>query len=116
VRLLLDHHLSGHRIGGPLRTAGHDVRALQEDPELEGIADRDVLALAATEGRIVVTRNSRDFVPLAREWAELGRGHAGIILVWSFDHNAFSAIVEGVERRLAAYPTQDEWYDLVVSV
>jgi hypothetical protein len=29
-----------------------------------------VLGLAAAEGRIVITRNSRDFAPLLRDWAE----------------------------------------------
>ena len=80
------------------------------------MADRDILALAAAEGRIMVTRNSKHFAPLAREWASLGREHAGIILIWSFDHSEFSSIVDGVERQLAACPTQDEWHDLVVGV
>jgi hypothetical protein len=116
VRLLLDHNLSGKRLGGPLRAAGHDVRALNEEPQSEGLDDPDVLALAASEERIVVTRNSRDFAPLAREWAELGRAHAGLILVWSFDHGAFHEIVGGVERCLVVYPRQDQWRDLVVAI
>jgi hypothetical protein len=81
---------------------------------MEGLDDPDVLALATVEKRIVVTRNSRDFAPLAREWAELGRPHAGVILVWSCDHSEFAAIVSGVERYLSIYPTQDDWAGLVV--
>jgi predicted nuclease of predicted toxin-antitoxin system len=115
VRLLLDHNLSGRGVGGPLRASGHDVRALQEERAMEGLDDPDVLALAASEKRIVVTRNSRDFAPLAREWTELGRPHSGIILIWSCDHSEFAAIVSGVERYLAAYPVQDEWTGLVVA-
>lgn len=116
MRLLLDHNLSGRRIGAPLRAAGHDVRALQEEPDAEGLDDPDVLALAAAEERIVVTRNSRDFGPLAREWAELGRVHAGMILTWSFDHSRFTEIVDGVERYLAAYPRREDWRGLVVGL
>jgi predicted nuclease of predicted toxin-antitoxin system len=116
VRLLLNHNLSGRGIGAPLRASGHDVRALQEEAEAEGMDDPDVLALATAETRIVVTRNSRDFAPLAREWAELGRPHAGIILIWSFDHSEFSSIVSGVERYLSAYPGQERWRNLVVGV
>jgi hypothetical protein len=78
--------------------------------------DAEVLALAGEENRIVVTRNSRHFGPLARERAELGRTHAGIILIWSFDHSRFSAIVTGVERSLSVYPMQEQWRDLVVGV
>jgi len=116
VRLLLDHNLSGRGIGGPLRANGHEVRALQEESETEGLDDPDVLALATSQERIVVTRNSRHFGPLGREWAELGRQHAGIILIWSFDHSQFASIVAGVERYLAAYPQQEQWRDLVVGL
>jgi predicted nuclease of predicted toxin-antitoxin system len=116
VRLLLDHNLSGRGIGGPLRAAGHDVRALQEETAAEGMDDPDVLALATAEERILVTRNSRDFAHIAREWAELGRPHAGIILIWSFDHGQFASIVNGIERYLAAYQRQEQWRDLVVAV
>jgi len=116
VRLLLDHNLSGRGVGGPLRAAGHDVRALQEETATEGIDDQDVLALATAEERVLVTRNSRDFAPIAREWAELGRPHAGIILIWSFDHSEFASIVSGVEQYLAAYPRHEQWRDLVVAI
>ncbi len=116
MRLLLDHNLSGRGIGGPLRAAGHDVRVLQEEAEAEGLDDPEVLALATSEERIVVTRNSRHFGLLAREWAEVGRQHAGIILIWSFDHSQFSSIVAGVERYLAGYPKQEQWRDLVVGL
>ena len=33
------------------------------------------LELATTEERVLITRNSRDFAPLAREWAEASRHH-----------------------------------------
>lgn len=62
-----------------------------------------------------MTRNGKHFAPLAREWASLAREHAGIILIWSLDHDEFSASVDGIERRLALYPTQDEWRDLVIA-
>lgn len=116
MRLLLDHNLSGKGIGAPLRAAGHDVRALQEEPDAEGLDDPDVLALGAAEERIVVTRNSRDFGPLAREWAELGRVHAGLILIWSFDHSQFVEIVGGIQGYPAAYPRPEDWQGLVVGL
>ena len=81
---------------------------------MDGIDDDDVVALATAEGRIVVTRNSRHFVPIAREWAEIGRSHAGLILIWSFDTDRFDDIVAGVERCLALYPREEQWRDLVV--
>lgn len=116
MRLLLDHNLSGRGIGALLRSAGHDVRALQEEPDAEGLDDPDVLALAATEERILVTRNSRHVAPLAREWAELDRAHAGMILIWSFDHSQFAEIVAGIGRYLAAYPRPEDWRSFVVGL
>jgi predicted nuclease of predicted toxin-antitoxin system len=92
VRLLLDANLSPQRIGAPLRDAGHDVLALAEDASYEGLADPCVLELAATQERVLITRNNRDFAPLAREWAEAQRTHAGMILIWMLDHSQFGGM------------------------
>jgi predicted nuclease of predicted toxin-antitoxin system len=116
VRLLLDANLSPQRIGGPLRDAGHDVLALADDAAYEGLADPGVLELAAAEERVLITRNSRDFTPLAREWAEAQRTHAGMILIWTLDHSQFAPIIAGVERILDRWPRQDQWRDLVLAL
>jgi predicted nuclease of predicted toxin-antitoxin system len=116
VRLLLDANLSPQRIGVPLRDAGHDVLALATETNLEGLDDPVVLELATGEQRILITRNSRDFAPLAREWAEAQRAHAGMILIWTLDHSQFVPIVAGVERLLAQWPEQTQWRDLVLAI
>jgi predicted nuclease of predicted toxin-antitoxin system len=115
VRLLLDANLSPGGIAAPLRTAGHDVLALAEDPTLEGLDDPAVLELAASENRVLITRNSWDFAPLAREWAEAQRPHAGMILIWTLDHSQFRKIVEGIERCIDQLPKQKGWVDLVIA-
>jgi predicted nuclease of predicted toxin-antitoxin system len=115
VRLLLDANLSPRGIASPLRTAGHDVLALAEDPALEGLDDPAVLELAASENRVLITRNSRDFAPLAREWAEAQRPHAGIILIWTLDHSQFRKIVDGIERCIDQLPKQTDWDALVIA-
>lgn len=115
MRLLLDANLSPRGIANPLRTAGHDVLALAEDAALEGLADPAVLELATSQDRVLITRNSRDFAPLAREWAEAQRPHAGIILIWTLDHSQFAQILEGIERYLERWPNQRQWRDLVVA-
>lgn len=112
MRLLLDANLSPRGIALPLRSAGHDVRALAEETALEALDDPEVLALAASEGRILVTRNGMDFAPLVREWAEAGRSHSGCILIWTLDHSRFAEIVAGVERLLAQRDRQEDWRDL----
>jgi predicted nuclease of predicted toxin-antitoxin system len=116
VRLLLDANLSPRRIASRLRAAGHDVLALAEDAALEGLDDPAVLELSASQNRVLITRNSRDFAPLAREWAEAQRSHASIILIWTFDHSQFRQIVEGIENHLQQRPTQKDWRGLVVAV
>lgn len=111
MRLLLDAHVSGRNVGGPLRTRGHDVRALDQEPEHEGLDDEEVLAVASTGGRILVTHNVADFPEIVRESAAAGRSHAGVILVYGINHSEFGAIVRGVERWLALAPRQEDWID-----
>jgi predicted nuclease of predicted toxin-antitoxin system len=113
VKILLDAHISGRRVGKALTERGHDVRAIDSDPELEGLSDPSVLELATAEGRILVTANVRDFEPLLREWAGESRSHTGVILVPSSVRNeAFGVLISGIEEMIAD-TGQDEWIDCV---
>jgi hypothetical protein len=111
VRLLLDAHVSGPRVGRRLGHAGHDVRALDQEPALEGLDDDEVLALAATEQRILVTHNVADFPRILREWGAAQRAHAGVILVYGIDHSEFMLIARGIERWLERRPNHADWTD-----
>lgn len=115
MRLLLDANLFPRGIAAKLRHAGDDVLALAEDATFEELPDPQVLELAASEQRVLITRNSRDFAPLARQWAQAGRSHAGIILIWTLDHSQFAEIVAGVERQLQQRPSQERWRDITVA-
>lgn len=115
MRLLLDANLSPRGVASRLRKSKHDVLALAEDAAYEGLPDPQVLELATAEQRILITRNSRDFAPLARQWAEAQRSHAGLMLIWTLDHSQFAAIAAGVERQLAQRPTQARWRDITVA-
>lgn len=115
MRLLLDANLSPRGAASRLHRNKHDVLALAEDAAYEGLSDPHVLELAAAEQRILITRNSRDFAPLARQWAEAQRLHGGLILIWTLDHSQFAEIVAGVERQLAQRPTQEQWRDITVA-
>ena len=87
------------------------MRALDSEIELEGLSDPEVLELAATEGRVLVTANIRDFEPLLREWASESRLHPGVILIPSSVRNeAFGVLISGVQKTLAG-TTQQEWVD-----
>ncbi|MGH8999531.1 MAG: DUF5615 family PIN-like protein, partial [Acidimicrobiia bacterium] len=65
--------MSGRRVARALRKGGHDVRAADEERELDGMPDEDLLALATAETRILVTFNVADFPRIVRRWAEEGR-------------------------------------------
>jgi predicted nuclease of predicted toxin-antitoxin system len=113
MRILLDAHVSGRTVGKALTDSGHDVRALDSQIELEGLSDPEVLDLAATEGRVLVTANIRDFEPLLREWAGESRTHPGVILIPSSVRNeAFGVLISGVEKTLAG-TTQQQWANRV---
>ncbi|MCP9486167.1 MAG: DUF5615 family PIN-like protein [Gaiellaceae bacterium MAG52_C11] len=112
MRILLDAHVSGRRIGDALRAEGHDVLALDEDAELGALPDADVLALAAADRRILVTFNHRHFAPLLRQWAEAGQTHHGCVLVYGLDHSDFALILHGIRRLFDDRPRPEKWVDL----
>jgi len=116
VKLLLDAYLSPRHVAEPLRRRAHDVVALAEEHALEGLADSEVLAFAAAEHRILVTRNSRDFAPTVREWAEGSRSHSGCILIWTLRHDEFRRIVSEVARVLDERANQRALTDLAVAI
>ncbi len=110
--LFLDAHVSGPRIGRALRAIGYDVRAVDEERELDGLDDADLFELAVADRRILVTFNVKDFLPILRAWAEQGRAHAGCILVASsLRHEDFGILIAGIRRILEAVPDQDAWVD-----
>jgi hypothetical protein len=114
VKLFLDAHISGARVATPLREMGHDVRAADEMRELDGVADEELLAIAAAEERIFVTFDVKDFPLIARRWAEAERAHAGCAIVVGIDHGEFSVVLEAITLELTARPHQADWADLTV--
>jgi hypothetical protein len=87
------------------------VTALGEERQFDGLADEEVLTLAAQEERILVTFDVAHFPPILQEWAAAGRSHSGVILVYGIDHSEFGLIVRGIERWLARRPAEDAWVD-----
>jgi predicted nuclease of predicted toxin-antitoxin system len=116
VRLLLDAHISGRRIATALRKRGHDVRAADEERDLDGMTDEALLELATDDGRVMVTFNVADFPDLARRWAEQPRFHAGLVIIVGIDHSEFGSILRALERVLAIRPDQSEWVNSAIFV
>ena len=116
MRLALDEHLSARRVAKPLRALGHDVLATEEEPDLTGLPDADLLERMADARRILVTCDRHDYPILARAWAEDERLHAGLVIVWSHRNDEFRAIVSGVKTLLEARPDQRSWRGLVLGL
>jgi Domain of unknown function (DUF5615) len=112
--VFLDAHISGPRIASALREAGHDVRAADEERELDGLTDEELLSIATVEERIFVTFDVKDFPVIARRWAEAGRVHAGCAIVVGNDHGEFGAILDTIARELTARPGRADWTDLTL--
>ena len=109
MRLLLDAHISGPRIAGALREGGHDVRAVDEERALDGWGDEELLALAGSEERVMVTFDVKDFPAIVRRWAEVGRSHAGCAIVVGIDHGEFGTILRALEKLFEERADPSEW-------
>ena len=114
MRLLLDVHLSDKVLAPALRQRGHDVRAANEERELDRLDDPELFALATQEARILITGNIRDFIPLTQSWATVDRHHTGLILIpHQIHYGQFGRILAGLQDAFAEVPLQEEWLDRV---
>ncbi len=77
VRLYLDHDVS-YRLAEQLRAQGYDAVGAWEVGNA-GLDDPAQLEYAASQGRVLVTCNARDFVPHYLVWWNAGRHHSGIV-------------------------------------
>lgn len=78
-----------------LRRLGHDVATIAELGKAnQAFSDPDVLALAITEGRVLVTLNRKHFIRLH----QVNPAHAGIITC-TFDPD-FSALAQRIDNTL----------------
>ena len=63
-----------------LRAAGFDCLTTSE-AGMRGRSDEEQLTFATSEGRVLFTRNGRDFRILETQWLAGGRNHAGIVVL-----------------------------------
>lgn len=80
MKLLLDEMISA-KIAEQLQARGHDVRAVDQSPELRGLSDQDVFARAQQEQHAIVTYNREDFLALDRQYASRRHEHHGIVIL-----------------------------------
>jgi hypothetical protein len=101
MKLLLDEHLSP-RVAGALRAKGYDLTCALECG-LGGAADRVVWERAIAEGRVVVSYNTRDFLPLFSALFQDGVHHPGLVVVSpaTIAHHDFGGQLRALECLLA---------------
>lgn len=116
MRLFLDAHISGPRIARALRERGHDVRAADEERDLDGLEDEHLLQLAADDRRVMITFDVKDFTVIARRWAEGDKTHAGLGIVVGIDHGEFGTILDALSRHISARPNQAEWTNVTLFI
>ena len=93
MKLLLDEMYPAH-MARTLRERGLDVEGVDERGPLRGLADEELLGVAAHEGRALVSENVADFMRLYGEWGGAKRQHAGIVIALS---SRFSRTPAGCE-------------------
>jgi predicted nuclease of predicted toxin-antitoxin system len=107
VRLLLDEMLSPV-IAQRLRQRGHDVEAITGHALHEALSNPEVLELARSQGRALVTNNLLDFRPLHHEAiVPGGPGHFGMAFVpgnYRRTKADIGRIVKALKASLAEFP------------
>jgi predicted nuclease of predicted toxin-antitoxin system len=116
MRLLLDAHVSGRRIGAALRKRGHDVLAVDEERELDGCPDEELLQLASGERRILVTFDAADFPRICRAWLEAGRPHHGCAVVVGIRQHELGTITRALDAAFDVRPDPEAWRDYLAFV
>jgi hypothetical protein len=95
IRIQLDEDCQATTLAAALEQHGIDLKTTNQ-LGLAGVSDEKQLDVASGAGRVLVSNNISDFVPLHARWIREGRTHSGIIV---FPQQEFST-GEAV-RRLA---------------
>lgn len=110
MKLLLDEMLSPD-IAQRLRERGHDAQAIATSEYAE-LSDLDVLEVARSLQRAIVTNNVRDFRPLhVAAVSPGGAGHYGMVFMsgtFCRTKADVGRIVTALESKLAEYPGVDD--------
>ncbi len=117
MRLLLDEQ-QDPAVAQRLRREKFDVKAVAERPELRSLVDEELLELATSERRALVTEDVRDFAILHRQMIAAGRHHEGIIVTsrqrFPRTKGARRDLIAALRLLLHAHPGEDDLRDALV--
>jgi hypothetical protein len=111
VRLLLDEMISP-KIARELRGRGFDVEAIKSDrPDLEAVADREIVRRIAIERRALVTNDVLGFQLIHSRMLVAGEHHCGLIFTddstMPRNKASIQLWVETLEKALTERPADD---------
>jgi len=116
VKLLLD-EMYPARLARTLRERGVDGEGVDERSPLRGLADEELLVVAAREGRALVSENVADFMRLYGEWGAAGSRHAGIVISlssrFSRTPSGYEVLVDSLVELCAGRPGPEALADAV---
>ena len=92
------------RLAKALRRRGHDVTTTPE-VNLLSASDEEQLTYAASQGRVLVTRNVEHFPDIYKVWFEQGREHWGIIV--TVRQRPVGEVLARMERLLNRYDAKE---------
>ena len=79
IRIQLDEDCQAHALAKALQALGIETKTTNA-LGLAGVSDDRQLEAAHQAGRVLVTNNICDFVPLHGRWVAENRSHSGIIV------------------------------------
>ncbi len=106
---LLDEHINPE-VARQLRKKGFDVLSVEE-ARMREASDEQVLSFAASEKRVIVTYNIRDFQMLLLDWHRAGRHHSGIVFVSekTASQKTIGPLVRALKKLLDTAPRSRDW-------
>jgi len=113
IRFLADASLRDAIVSGCLRREPAIDFLSANDANLAGIPDPEVLALAAAEGRILVTSDLKTMPRHFGEFLEAGSSSAGVFLVKQ--HTSVADVIEALLLVWAASDA-DEWKNRILEI
>lgn len=116
MKILLDEDLPPV-VAEVLRGLGYDASSVHEIGR-RGLTDEEQLVFAASEGRVLVTRNRDDFLRLSVDFFQALRPHQGVLIVpRSLSSRHPEALAHALARWISSQtaPEQDRsyWVDFV---
>ncbi len=99
-------------VASELRERGHDVVVVADHSDWAALSDPEVMALARTQRRAIVTNNLRDYRPLhADAVTPGGPGHFGMVFMpgnYRRTRADIGRIISALEAKLTEYPGDED--------